>query len=50
LTWWQTLVVALAIYPVTKLIDLLIAFITEKREFKKRRRELALSRNRNAKE
>ena len=43
MSWWQALVVALATYAVTKLIDLLIVFTTEKREFKKHRRELALS-------
>jgi len=42
MTWWQTLVVALATYVVTKLVDHLIAYFGEPREFRKRRREFAL--------
>jgi len=38
-TWWQTLTVALTTYAVTKLVDL----FTEKRDFRKRRRDLALT-------
>lgn len=43
MTWWQALAVALTTYAVTKLIDLMIGSVMDKREFKKRRRELALS-------
>jgi hypothetical protein len=40
--WWQTLIVALATYSVTKSIDLWVSIKSEKREFKKLRRELCL--------
>ena len=39
MTWWQTLIVALSTLIVTKGIDLLIAWFTEKREFNRFRRE-----------
>ena len=37
--WWQTLVVALLTYGVTKGVDFTLSFLAEKREFKKYRRE-----------
>ena len=39
MNWWQTLIVALSTYVVTKVIDFVISIISEKREFKKFRRE-----------
>jgi hypothetical protein len=39
MTWWQTLIVALSTLVVTKIIDLIVAQFTEKREFKRFRRE-----------
>lgn len=41
--WWQTLTVALVTYTATKLVDELLKLLTEKREFRKRRRDLALT-------
>lgn len=40
--WWQTLIVALATYGFTKLVDQVVAYLREPREFRKHRRELAL--------
>lgn len=42
MVWWQTLIVALATYAVTKLVDQLVTHLREPREFRKRRQELAL--------
>lgn len=42
MTWWQTLVVALATYVVTRGADHVIAYFGEPRDFRKRRREFAL--------
>ena len=39
MNWWQTLIVALSTYVVTKVIDFIISIVSEKREFKKFRRE-----------
>ncbi|WP_419662332.1 hypothetical protein [Desulfosarcina variabilis] len=39
MNWWQTLIVALSTLIVTKVIDLLISWITQKREFNRFRRE-----------
>ena len=41
MNWWQTLIVALSTYAVTKIVDFCIAFLTEKRDFKKYRRNRA---------
>jgi len=38
MNWWQTLIVVLSTYVVTKLIDLIISRVSEKREFQKFRR------------
>lgn len=43
MTWWQALIVALGTYAGTKSVDALLAFATDKREFRKRRRDLALT-------
>lgn len=43
MTWWQTLMVALITYAFTKFVDLAISFATERREFRKHRRDLALT-------
>lgn len=42
MTWWQTLIVALLTLIVTKSMDLLIAWFTEKREFDRHRREKSI--------
>ncbi|MFH7326477.1 hypothetical protein [Desulfurivibrio sp. C05AmB] len=39
MTWWQALIVALSTLVVTKVLDLVIAQFTEKREFNRFRRE-----------
>jgi len=39
MNWWQTLIVALSTYVVTKGIDFVISIVSEKKEFKKFRRE-----------
>ncbi|MCA9836271.1 MAG: hypothetical protein KC422_05130 [Trueperaceae bacterium] len=39
MSWWQTLVVALTTYTITKIIDSILGIIKEKRDFKKSRRE-----------
>jgi len=39
MNWWQTLIVALSTYVVTKVIDFVVSIVSEKREFKKYRRE-----------
>lgn len=41
MTWLQTLIVALATLVVTKFVDLVISFYSEKREFRRFRRESA---------
>ena len=43
MTWWQALIIALATYAVTKGVDVWVSLLSEKREFRKRRRDLALS-------
>lgn len=40
--WWQTLIVALATYGGTRLLDELVRRLREPREFRKQRREYAL--------
>ena len=39
MVWWQTLIVALSTIVVTKGLDLLISWLTQKREFNRFRRE-----------
>lgn len=43
MVWWQTLLVALATYAVTKAVDHLLAISREKRDFKRHRRERAFA-------